>query len=245
MRSTTRSMSAEERQMLAALTTAAGGRFRRLTLAARKGFTLWAASLLVLFVVWLSVAWPARLMGGRDIGLQSAWAPWIFAVGVPLCAVYAVVAALRWLANLPNLGPSLRADLDNGEVAEESYRFTAARRFQDPEHGGLMYFLRTPEDRVFVIYDAESQELGARGRDPLASAFQAHSDLTLIRAPRSDVVISRSFAGDALDAGDPSELALPPRHWPESETYCDFAWSELEQRVGRDEQRAVGDERLS
>ena len=230
--STTRSLSVLERRYLEQVAEAAGGRFARLKLAVGHGVVSWSGSLLIVFVVWLSVAWPARLMGGLDIGLQSPFAPWVFRLGVPLCGVYAVAATFLWIRQQRDLRPALQADLMHGDVAEESYRFTAARRFREPEHGGFIYFFRTDEDRVFVVYDAESRELGKQRKDPSKSRFEPRAELELVRAPNSGVVISRSLSGETLDAGEPSELAIPWKQWPGPDAYCDIPWAELEQRLG-------------
>jgi hypothetical protein len=133
--------------------------------------------------------------------------------------------------------PEIRADLEEGQVIEESYQFSAAKRFQEPEHGGLFYFLRTTDDKVMVIYDQESQDLGVRGEDPLKSRFQASRELVIIRAPRTKYVIAKQFSLGALDAGDPHELSLAPESWPESETFCKIRWDDLEERLSRQRKR--------
>jgi hypothetical protein len=202
-----------------------------MSLAALNAVLAAVGSLVIAFLLWLSVAWPARVMGGGDIGLQSPFAPWIVAIGVPLCVAYAAGSAIRWLKEHRNLRPLLEADLARGEVVEESYRFVAAKRFQEPEHGGLLYFLRTADDRAFVVYDSESQDLGVRGQDPLASAIRPRSELTIVRAPNSGIVLDTAFASEPLDAGAPLELEAPPRDWPEADAYSAIPWNDLERRL--------------
>ena len=172
-------------------------------------------------------------MGGRDVGLQSPYALWIFVLGVPACAAYALVSTVLSMRRRRDLRPALRADLETGDVIEESYRFTDARRFQEPEHGGLIYFLHTDDDRVFVLYDTESQDLGARGGNPLTSRFEPKSELRVVRTPSSAIVLGKSFSGEVLDAGEPLELGLPPKEWPASEAYYDVPWAELDAKLAR------------
>ena len=229
VQSTIRPMSVAERCQLAAMASTAAG---SMTVVARDALVLWAGTVFIVFVVWLSVAWPVRLMGGHDIGLQSPFTPWIVGLAVPLCAVYAIVSAARSLKRGLSRRKVLEADLEKGDVVEDAYRFTGAKRFQEPEHGGLLYFLHTDDDRVLVLYDAESQELGARGKDPLSSSFRPLARLVIARAPNSDVIFDEAFSGEPLNAGDPLELAIPPKEWPESGAYCDAAWAALEQRFG-------------
>jgi len=142
------------------------------------------------------------------------------------------VSSARWVKHWRDR-EDYRADLQGGQVVEESYEFTAAKRFQEPEHGGLMYFLRTTDDKVFVLFDYESQDFGAQGEDPLKSKFQPCTELLVARTPKTGVVLNQRFSGALLDAGDPYELSIPPQSWPESETYCKFRWDELEKCLTR------------
>ncbi len=226
-------MSAAERQPLERAAHAAGGPLRRWRLAATHAFVVGGASLMLVFVLWLSVSWPARVMGGRDIGLQSPFAPWIAGIGIPLCVLYAAISTARWLAGHRDARPSLVADLERGEIVEETHRFSEAKRFQEPEHGGLIYFLRAPDDRAFVVYDSVSQDLGVQGEDPLTSPFRPRSGLTLVRAPHSGIVLETSFSGEPLAVGAPIELAASPRDWPEADAYCAIPWDQLERRLGQ------------
>jgi hypothetical protein len=96
-----------------------------------------------------------------------------------------------------------------------------------------MYFLKTTDGKVFVQFDYESQDLGARGENPFNSTFQPRRRLLIVRAPKSGFVIAQKFSGDALNAGDAHELSLGPGAWPESETYCAIPWDELQSRLSR------------
>jgi hypothetical protein len=126
----------------------------------------------------------------------------------------------------------LVADISGAQVAEEHYVLTAAKRFQEPEHGGLIYFLRTAEDKVLTLYDHESQDLGVQGGEPLKSSFRPKTELVMVRAPQTALVIDKAFSGEVLEAGDPIVLVVPPNEWPETESYCDIPWTELEARLG-------------
>lgn len=236
----TRPLTAAERTHLERAARSAGGPLRRWRLAAVNALVVWAASLLLVFVLWLSVSWPARVMGGRDIGLQSPLAPWIVGIGVPLCTLYALYATVRWLRGHRDPRPGLLADLERGEAIEETHRFVAAKRFQEPEHGGLIYFLRTPDDRAFAVYDSASQDLGVQGKDPLTSPFRPRTALTVVRAPRSGLVLDTAFTGEALASGDAIELTASPDDWPQADAYSEIPWNDLERRLGYAGASAVG-----
>lgn len=193
---------------------------------------LWAASLLGLVVIWLAFAWLGRKLFEVEFGLHSSAMVWVLGVATPLCAAYAALSSVRWIRGWTDYCPLLRADIEGAQVLEEHYVFTEATRFQEPEHGGLIYFLRTAEDKVLALFDYESQELGTRGGDPLKSSFRPKAKLVMIRAPKAAFVISKVFSGEALEVGDPIDLAVAPKEWPKSESYCNIPWAELEARLG-------------
>jgi hypothetical protein len=205
----------------------------RLRQGAENALVLWAASLLGLMILWLGSAWLSRkLFNVADFGLHSAAGVWIFGLGAAVCAVYALISSIRWIRAWEDCRPLLKADIDTGQVHEEHYAFTSAKRFQEPEHGGLMYFLRTTEDKVLALFDYESQDLGVQEDDPFKSSFVPMSDLIMIKAPKAGFVLGTTFSGIPLEAGDPIELCVEPKHWPESESYVSIPWSELEARLG-------------
>jgi len=203
---------------------------RRVLRGAENALVLWAASLLGLVALWLAAAWLAGRWFSIEFGLRSDAAVWVLGVGVPVCAVYALGSSARWLRQWSGRRPLIEADVQAGLVNEEHYEFTAVKRFQELEHGGLIYFLRTPDDKVLTLFDHESQDLGAQQLDPLKSCFQPTLELIMVRAPKSDFVIERRFLGTPLELDEPSELSVSPRHWPH-DGYTDIPWNELEARL--------------
>jgi hypothetical protein len=232
-------MTAAERECLQRMLQEAPTRLRRWKEGAENALVLWAASMLVLVLAWFALAWLARKLFQFDMGSRSPTALWVIGTGVSLCALGALVSSARWIRGWIDHRPLLRSDLADGRVIEERYVFTAIKRFQEPEHGGLMYFLRSGDGRVLSLFDHESQDLGARGEDPLTSKFQPRAELALVRTPHAGFVVGQRFSGDALDAGPPLELAAEPHHWPEPETCCDIPWDELDLRLGSRAWKAV------
>lgn len=199
---------------------------------AESALVFWASSLLGLCVIWLALAWLGQKLFEVDYGLRSPAALWIWSIAIPLCAVLGVVSSIRWLQGWRDYRPLLRSDISNALVAEEHYVFSESKRFQEPEHGGFLYFLRIDKDRSLVLFDHESQDLGVQGDDPLKSSFSPQSRLIMVRAPHSRFVISTTFSGESLATGDPLPLELDPSEWPEQETLCDIPWAELETKFG-------------
>ena len=215
------------RRLLRELPTA-GHRWRQ---AGQNALVLWAVSLLVVYLIWLLLSWLSSKVLGTAFGMSATSTRWVMAVAVPVCCIYSCISSVRWVRQWRDLRPLVRADLQAGRIAEERCQFDEARRFQEPEHGGFVYFFRTGDRRAFASYDYESQDLGAREEDPSQSKFRALNRLTIVRAPSSRYIISRIFSGEILDVGDTIELAADPKDWPEHDEICDIRWDELESRL--------------
>lgn len=220
-----REMSVEERQLLREVSVS-GLNWRQLlfvAILAWVGTTIMLSGALAIVGALIQVTF-----GG--IAWLSAMADWI----VPFSAFAAAIFLFGNFApyfiphGKENRNKTLQADLDAGRVLEEEYEFTAAKRLQEPEHGGLIYFLLTTDSRVLVLYDTESQDIGVRGKDPLSSSFRPCRRLTMVRAPQAGFALSKNFSGETLDAGDPLELTVPPKRWPADEEFCDVHWENLE-----------------
>jgi hypothetical protein len=226
-------MSDSERQQLEVILKQTKGTVTRWIRGAENALVLSAVLTLLFVLAWWVVAWVVRKTFHAEIGWHNASAIWIAAIGTVTCASYAIISSIRWIHSWPDIRPDIRADVAGGQVVEERYSFTQAKRFQEPEHGGLFYYLHTTTDEVLVVFDEESQDLGARGEVPLKSSFRPTTDLVIVRAPKTKIVLSRQFSGAALDAGVPLELKTPPKAWPESETLSKIPWNDLDTRLGK------------
>lgn len=193
----------------------------------------WAVLMLLILLGWKIVTWAAAVIFHFEISWQSSITLWMVSLAALSSAFYAVKDSIRLVKSRRNFRSDIRADLEVGQVIEEFYTFTAAKCFEEPEHGGLFYFLRTTDDKVFVIYDEESQNLGAEGENPLSSKFQPSTELVINRAPKTNWVVSKNFSGVMLEAGEPQVLAISPEAWPESESFCKFRWDQLEELLSK------------
>ena len=193
---------------------------------------LWAVSMLAVVLAWGAIGWIARPALGIQIGWKSSVSWWLLPVAGIGCAVFAIYSTVQWLRSSQGSRLRIREDLEAGKVAEERLTFVEAKVFQEAEHDGLIYFLRTTDDRVFVLFDSESQDLAIQEKDPFSSSLRPKSELLLVRAPSARFIISRTFAGDDLPTAPVSEMVAPPKEWPESEEFCSVAWNELDSRYG-------------
>jgi hypothetical protein len=210
-----REMTDKEQQFLADLLQRSPSNVKRWMEGAQNALVLWAAGLLGLVLLWLLLAWLIKLIVHVDFGLKSQYAIWIVSFFAAICGTYAIYSSVKWVKGWPDPRPALRLDIDERKVIDERYRVTAAKRFQEPEHGGLIYFLRMDDDRVLVLYDYESVEREMDGKDALSSTFKPRSELHIVRAPNTKYFIEQEFSGEALPLSEPLELAVPPDQWPE------------------------------
>lgn len=224
-------MYGEERDRLQEILDNGQDRFKRLKIAVMTGALIWSVSMMLFGAGWWVVSWLLERLADVDIWFDNPSAVWILAVGGVTTLAYAIGSSVRWLKGLENLAPSIRADLANGQVVVEELAFGEAKCMQEQEHGGLIYFLRSSDDRVLVVYDYESQDLGVQGDGPEGSSFRPRMHLTVVRAPQSGLVVGKSFSGDALKVAEVIDLVAPPDQWPEDADFCDIPWAELEARL--------------
>lgn len=193
----------------------------------------WITALILGAVVWAIVAALVRKFFAVDIGYHSRWGAIITLAGIAVCTLYMGAQAWRDTRHQKRCLRLLQSDLAAGEVSEQMLVFTGARRFQEPEHLGLIYFLRTVDDRVFVMFDYESQELAEQDLDPISSKFCPAENLVVVRGNASQRIIDTRFSGAELDAGAPAPLKARPRDWPRPEEFADFSWEDLDNRLSR------------
>jgi hypothetical protein len=187
--------------------------------------------MIAVIVVWLVIAWIAGKVADLNIGWQSPAAVWILGISVPIVAAWSAITSWRWFKRVPDPRAAISRDMRDGTVIEERYHFTAAKCFQEPEHGGLIYFLLDDTERPYVVYDYESQDLGVQGESPRSSSLVPRSELLVVRAPSTRLVLRQEFSGPPIDAGEPRELVVGPEKWPEDGEYCKLKWADLERRL--------------
>jgi hypothetical protein len=225
-------MSADERAQLAGMLANRGRGPSRSQLAALNAVLMWVLLMSAFAFAWALLAWVARRFAGLDVGLQGPASPWVWAAGGFVCAAFAANSSRRWFRSRPDERAQLAGDLERGVIIAETFTLTAVKRFQEPEHGGLMYFFRTDDDSVLVFFDEESQDLGAGNGDPLQSSFRPRSKVTIARAPVTRFALATAFHGPELEPGAVLDLTAPPREWPDSAELCPVRWDDLERHFG-------------
>jgi len=198
---------------------------------AENALVIWAASTLIFVLVWAVIIWLVHFISDGEIGLGHSISIGVLIIGIFVCVVYAVYSSVKWVKEWGDHRPLLEADLAKGEVSDENYHIVDVKRFQEPEHGGLIYFLLMDNNRVLVLYDHQSVELSLNEDDPFSSSFQPCYELNIVRAPMTNYFITQKFSGEVINIEKTFELLAPLDQWPEQESWCDIPWNELEKRL--------------
>ncbi|WP_220183834.1 hypothetical protein [Marinobacterium marinum] len=225
-------MTDKERKFLVELLACTPSKFKRWMEGAQNALVLWAASMLGMVLGWLILAWLIHLLVNLEVGMRSPYALGVVSLLAPVCGLYAICSSVQWVRNWPDPSEALRQDISGGKVLDETYNVIEAKRFKEPEHGGLIYFLRMDDDRVLVIYDHESIALEMEGENALSSSFEPRRELHIVRAPSTEYILEQEFSGEKLELSAPVDLTVPPDQWPEQESWCEIPWLELERRLG-------------
>ena len=193
----------------------------------------WITLFFIYTLIWLIAAWFGRALFDAHFGWNSQWKDTIVFIGVLLGGLFVSYAILHQLKYQHRRGTVIRRDIAKGVVNEMRMKVVEAKRFEEPEHGGLLYFLYTSDKKVFTMFDYESQDLGVQGLDPLTSSFCPCENFAIVQAPESRLVLNSNFTGDQIKLEPPLVLAVPPAKWPRFEEFCNTPWEKLETKYSR------------
>lgn len=226
-----RSQTASEKEWLEDLLSKLPSSGRRAKQSIENFFVCLAATTLLGVLLWSGLAWLTRKIAGFEFGWSSDYAIPVVLGLLALSVVYSTYSTARWMGSWEDTRQPLRDDLQSGIVTEEHLTVLEAKLLQDPEHGGFVYFLKADDGRVYVIYDHESLELAMADEDPTGSTFEPRSQLTIVKAPKSQFTISNTFSGENIDIYGPREMTASPKKWPENEDFSPIPWDQIEKEL--------------
>lgn len=221
----------DEKEFLVNLLENSPSDFQRLKEICQNFLVIWAASLLGLVLVWVVLIWLVNFVVAFDYGFKSDHSSKILIFLSLITGLYSLFSTIKWAKNWTDHRPALRSDVEGGLVVDNTYEVSEVKRFQEQEHGGLIYFLRMNDNKVLTLYDYESVELQMEGNNPLQSNFKPCNKLRIVEAPKTGYFISQEFSGEELLLSEPIDLLSSPDKWPEGESWCNIPWNELESRL--------------
>lgn len=185
------------------------------------GLGLGFISLMFIGPVALLVAWLLQFATGMTFGTDRAWLMaalfWLVAWGG--MSAWRVIARRSRASALRR---ALSADIVEGDVQEESWRFVEAVGFQEAEKMPLLYALHADNGAV-VAFD-ETRLIGRERMPGEAFVSSAPSDAVLVRGVRSGVLISENYSGPSLPLLDVHPLKLPRDERPDHGSQVDRPW---------------------
>lgn len=198
------------------------------------GITISAGIPLVFLVVllWLLLAWIVRTIFGFDFGWNYPHGTIIFWSIICLSLSYIVVSVIRSQKPNHQRREKLILDIKNGKILVEEHRLTEAKVFEEPEHGGYIYFFRTTEGKVFVFFDNESQDLAVGGEDAKMSSFVPRTQLKVERTPIAKDWIRDEIFGTKLAVTEPLLMTDDTNKWPPDGEFIDISWSDIVTKYG-------------
>jgi hypothetical protein len=139
------------------------------------------------------------------------------------------LSSMRDKKRVTNINSKINLDLKNNIVQEENFNITDILCFEEIEHGGLAYFLKTDENKVLFIMDYTSPCDEERTLEQKQKDFFPAKQFKLVKAPMSEVILSVTFSGerfvtsDIYSFGDIDQI-------PEHGTYVNCDWEDIIQK---------------
>lgn len=229
MNTVTRNMTKEERQLLENILSKLPNQKARRKQAIENAFVMTAVNLLGLCLLWLFIAWIANQILSVNIGFTSQYSLLIASVLLIFSVLFAIRSTVKWMVSWKDQKPEIQEDIQNGKVVEKNFTIVDAKRFEEPEHCGLIYFLKVQgETESYVIYDSESQDLGVQNKNPFDSTFRVKRQFKTVTAPTSQLIIEKSFSGMEVSVNQTTQIWIHPDKWAQPDSWCDVPWNELE-----------------
>lgn len=185
----------------------------------------------------LVAAYAGLLTGAAFFGVYAAmaWVTGFTAYAMLIGTLCLVAGFVLAFATILRRGPSraeralLRRDIESGEVDELVLDIAEAKAFREPEHGGLMYFLKLRDGRVFFDSPGGIADAGwDRQPEVIPEADIPRQSLHLLYGPFSGRLIGSRFSGAAIHPVSVSIMKASPDYWPAPGTFRKTAWSEIE-----------------
>jgi hypothetical protein len=185
---------------------------------------------MIIVLIWLFIAWIVRVIFVVDFGWDSQYSYTILFSILSLSFIHLLVTLIKSETADPKTRKMLLFDIQQKKILVEDYQLIDGKVFEEPEHGGFIYFFKTNDDKVFVTFDSESQDLAMNDEDASKSSFSPKNKLRLEKTPNANVLINEEFSGDELDVPEPLLFTANTKIWPEFDGFIDVSWSKIESK---------------
>jgi hypothetical protein len=187
-----------------------------------------AMGLMTLFLIASGIVTVAGHLLASPVA--SSWLDWATPYGLVGSLVGGIGMAVHEKVREVRAIAQIRRSLSGDQVHATTYDIVAVKRYQEPEHGGLVYLLLTDDGRVLSVFDDESQSNGVDNKNPLDSAFRPKARIELVETLDRSRVINETWSGAELPVPNPVPLNLS--RWPEHGEIVNVAWEACDHRFG-------------
>ena len=115
----------------------------------------WFGSMVVIVILWFILSLVAKNFTNFDFSFKSPIGATVLKILTLMTAIWSALQNWQWFNKAQNIRTIIANDMKQGMVVEEHYKFSAAKCFREPEHGGLMYFLLDEKNRTYVLFHYE------------------------------------------------------------------------------------------
>ena len=186
----------------------------------------------ILVVVWLLLNWLIGLISSLDFGWNSDSRNYILWPIVGFSYLYFFVVVAKSCRPSTKTREALKKDLAERIVKVSEYPITGVKIFEEPEHGGYIYFVRTFDNKVMALFDSESQDLSIDDKDPSDSSYKIREKLKITRAPNANIIVDEQFYGDIVTTPEIKVFTANTEAWPEHAEFVKCKWEHIDAKYG-------------
>ena len=182
---------------------------------------------LVLVLTWIFINWLLRFIVAFDFGWNSQYRNYILWPIVGFSYSWFLFEVAKSCGPNSQTRLALKKDLEEKILKVSEYPIYEAKVFEEPEHGGFIYFVRTSGDKVLALFDSESQDLSIDGQDPKDSSYKIRNVLKISRAPNSNIIVDEQFNGDLVQISELEIFTENTKIWPEHAEFVKCQWEKV------------------
>lgn len=183
-------------------------------------------------MLWLLLNWLLGLIITFDFGWNSQYRNYIFWSIVGLSYLYLFVEVAKSCGPDSKTREAIKKDLAKNIVKVSEYPISEVKVFEEPEHGGFIYFVRTFDSKVIALFDSESQDLSIDGEDPNNSPYKIRNILKISRTPIANHIVDEEFSGDIVAIPELKLFTDNTNIWPEHADLIKCKWENINAKYG-------------
>jgi hypothetical protein len=182
---------------------------------------------LVLVLIWIFINWLLGFIITFDFGWNSQYRNYILWPIVGLSYSWLFFEVAKTCGPNSQTKQALKKDLEVKVLKVSEYPIYEVKFFEEPEHGGFIYFVRTSGDKVLALFDSESQDLSIDDQDPKDSSYKIRNVLKISKAPNSNIIVGEQFSGEPVQIPELEVFTANTKIWPKHADFVKCKWENI------------------